>query len=131
MVFTGSSLLEILNARADLSCRAIVYDIQGLSYREFLNITQKTDFQSVSLSDILNNHKEISDDILLKVKPLQFFSNYIKYGYYPFFTEGITRFSYRLEEVVHLILSMVLPTKFRCGCLVFCISVMSGRTSSH
>ena len=109
VVFTGSSLLEILNARADLSRRAIVYDIQGLSYREFLNITQKTDFQSVSLSDILNNHKEISDDILLKVKPLQFFSNYIKYGYYPFFTEGITRFSYRLEEVVHLILEVELP----------------------
>jgi len=109
VVFTGSSLLEILNARADLSRRSIVYDIQGLSYREFLNITQKTDFQSVSLSDILKNHKDISDEILPKVKPLQFFNDYLRHGYYPFFTEGIARFSYRLEEIVNLILEVELP----------------------
>jgi len=109
VVFTGSSLLEILNARADLSRRSIVYDIQGLSYREFLNITQKTDFQIVSLSDILKNHKEKSDEILLKIKPLQFFNEYLRHGYYPFFTEGITRFPYRLEEVVNMILEIELP----------------------
>ena len=109
VVFTGSSLLEILNARADLSRRAIVYNIQGLSYREFLNITQKTDFQPISLSDILENHKEISDEILPKIKPLQFFDNYLQHGYYPFFTEGIKRFSYRLEEVVNMILEVELP----------------------
>jgi len=109
VIFTGSSLLEILNARADLSRRAIVYDIQGLSYREFLNITQKTDFQTVSLSDILKNHKEISDNILLNIKPLQFFNDYLRHGYYPFFTEGIARFSYRLQEVVNMILEVELP----------------------
>ena len=109
VVFTGSSLLEILNARADLSRRAIVYDIQGLSYREFLNITQKTDFQEIALSDILKNHKEISYEILLKVKPLKFFNDYLQYGYYPFFTEGITRLPYRLEEVVNKILEVELP----------------------
>ena len=109
VVFTGSSLLEILNARADLSRRAIVYDMQGLSFREFLNIRQKTNFKTVSLFDVLENHREISNEILLKVKPLQFFSDYLKYGYYPFFTEGITRFSYRLEEVVNLILEIELP----------------------
>ena len=109
VVFTGSSLLEILNARADLSRRAIVYDIQGLSYREYLNITRKTDFKTISLSDILKNHKEISDEILLKIRPLQFFSDYLRHGYYPFFTEGIARFSYRLEEVVNMILEVELP----------------------
>ena len=109
VVFTGSSLLEILNARADLSRRAIVYDIQGLSFREYLNITQKTDFQTVSLTDILERHKEISDEVLSKVKPLQFFSDYLQHGYYPFFTEGITRFSYRLEEIANLILEVELP----------------------
>lgn len=109
VVFTGSSLLEILNARADLSRRAIVYDLQGLSYREFLNITQKTDFEEVSFDDILKSHKEISDEILSKVKPLQFFDDYLKYGYYPFFTEGLAKFPYRLEEVVNLILEVELP----------------------
>ena len=109
VVFTGSSLLEILNARADLSRRAMVYDIQGLSYREFLNITQKTDFNIVSLLDILKNHVEISNEILSKIKPLQFFNDYLQYGYYPFFTEGIGRCHYRLEEVVNMILEVELP----------------------
>ena len=109
VVFTGSSLLEILNARADLSRRAIVYDMQGLSFREFLNLTQKTDFKTVSLFDIMENHKGISDEILSKIKPLQFFSEYLQHGYYPFFTEGIARFSYRLEEVTNMILEVELP----------------------
>jgi len=109
IVFTGSSLLEILNARADLSRRAIIYNMQGLSYREFLNITQKTNFQEIAFNDILKNHKEISDEILSKIKPLQFFDDYLKHGYYPFFTEGVSKFSYRLEEVVNLILEIELP----------------------
>jgi len=109
VVFTGSSLLEILNARTDLSRRAIVYDMQGLSYREYLNITQKTDFKIASLTDILKNHKEISDEILLKIRPLQFFNDYLRHGYYPFFTEGIVRFPYRLEEVVNMILEIEMP----------------------
>ncbi|GHV35772.1 ATPase AAA [Bacteroidia bacterium] len=109
VVFTGSSLLEILNARADLSRRAIVYDIQGLSFREYLNITQKTDFQAFSLSDILTKQLEISNEILAKVKPLQFFGDYLRHGYYPFFTEGLAKYPYRLEEVVNLILEVELP----------------------
>jgi uncharacterized protein len=38
VVFTGSSALEILNARADLSRRAVIYEMQGFSFREFLSI---------------------------------------------------------------------------------------------
>jgi len=109
VVFTGSSLLEILNARADLSRRAIVYDIQGLSYREFLCITQKIDFKVFSLSDVLENHKDISDEVLSQIKPLKFFGDYLRYGYYPFFAENISNYSYRLEEVVNMILEVELP----------------------
>jgi predicted AAA+ superfamily ATPase len=109
IVFTGSSLLEILNARADLSRRAFVYEMQGLSFREFLNMTQKTDFQRCSLSDILSDQKAISDYILAKLKPLQFFQNYLQYGYYPFFTEGEVHYGGRLEEVINLILEIELP----------------------
>ena len=109
VVFTGSSLLEILNARADLSRRAIVYDIQGLSFREYLNITQQLNFQMFTLGDVLEKQREISAEILEKVKPLQFFNDYLKHGYYPFYTEGISKFSYRLEEIVNMILEVELP----------------------
>src|SRR5690606_23243483 len=84
IVFTGSSLLEILNARADLSRRAVIYNLQGFSFREYLNFETKTSFDVFSFQEILKNHPEISANILKETKPFQHFGNYLKYGYYPF-----------------------------------------------
>ena len=56
IVFTGSSLLEIINAKADLSRRAVVYEMQGFSFREYLNMSLKINLQSYSLNEILENH---------------------------------------------------------------------------
>ena len=109
IVFTGSSLLEILNARVDLSRRAIVYSMQGLSFREYLNFTLNTDFQSLSVSDIIKNHLDISKDILKHVKPLQYFSNYLKEGYYPFFKEVPELYHMRIEEIINMIIQIELP----------------------
>ncbi len=109
VVFTGSSMLEILNARADLSRRAIVYEMQGLSFREYLNMTQKLDLFKYSFNDILQNHHLISEDVLKQVRPLQFFDDYLKSGYYPFFQEIPELYYMRLEEVVNLILEIELP----------------------
>ncbi|MDR1417111.1 MAG: AAA family ATPase [Prevotellaceae bacterium] len=109
VVFTGSSLLEILNARADLSRRAVMYEMQGLSFREYLNITQKTDFPVVSLGDILKNQLEISKAVAAKIRPLQFFGSYLKMGYYPFFREMPSLYYDKIEEVVNMILEVELP----------------------
>jgi len=65
VIFTGSSLLEILNARADLSRRAIVYKMQGLSFREYLNMNLGTNFQIITLDNIVNNHIEIAQTIII------------------------------------------------------------------
>ncbi|MGE4539869.1 MAG: ATP-binding protein [Bacteroidales bacterium] len=109
IVFTGSSMLEILNARADLSRRAVVYTLQGLSFREYLNLTNQTNFKAYTLHDILENHPEISQHIVKQIKPLQFFTQYLKAGYYPFFLEQAALYFQRLEEVVNLILEIELP----------------------
>jgi predicted AAA+ superfamily ATPase len=53
VVFTGSSLLQILNARADLSRRAITYTMQGLSFREYLSIETGQHFDKLTLESIL------------------------------------------------------------------------------
>ncbi|MDD4086174.1 MAG: AAA family ATPase [Bacteroidales bacterium] len=109
IVFTGSSMLEILNARADLSRRAVVYTLQGLSFREYLNLTNQTNFKAYTLHDILENHPEISQHIVKQIKPLQFFAQYLKAGYYPFFLEQADLYFQRLEEVVNMILEIELP----------------------
>lgn len=109
VVFTGSSLLEILNARSDLSRRALVYNLQGLSFREYLNLNAKTDFPVLSLEEILQNNENLSAQIVSKIKPFEYFSDYLKHGYYPYFLEGIDDYYIRLNETVNLILEIELP----------------------
>lgn len=109
MVFTGSSLLEILNARADLSRRAVIYQMQGLSYREYLNLSLRLELPAVSLDEILFGHIEIAQALNAEIKPLQHFQQYLKMGYYPYFQEGSTLYYQRLEEVINLILEVELP----------------------
>jgi len=109
IVFTGSSLLEIHNARADLSRRAVVYTIQGLSYREYLNMDLNIHLESYSLEEILAQHADITSQICETIKPLQHFSGYLSSGYYPFYKEYIDLYHTRIEEVVNMILEVELP----------------------
>ena len=109
VVFTGSSLLEILNARADLSRRAIVYKMQGLSFREFIAFETGIQFESYSLEEILENHTEISRNILSKIKPLPLFELYLKQGYYPFYKENPDMYGSILLEIINMSLEIELP----------------------
>jgi predicted AAA+ superfamily ATPase len=109
IVFTGSSLLEILNARADLSRRAVVYQMQGLSFREYLNMSLHENFPVYSLQDIMESHRDISGEVLKRVKPLQHFGPYLESGYYPFTFEMKDLYYGQLEEVIGLILEIELP----------------------
>ena len=109
IVFTASSLLEILNARADLSRRAVVYTMQGLSYREYINLNLGLELPKYTLSEILDQHVSIASEINKKIKPLQYFAAYLHHGYYPFFQEVPELYFYRIEEVLNLILEIELP----------------------
>ncbi len=109
IVFTGSSLLEILNARADLSRRAVVYSLQGLSLREYLHIIGELEFPPVSLFSLFEDHESLSEEIVKKTKPLKHFNTYITTGYYPFFLEGEQTYGMRLEETILMLLEVELP----------------------
>jgi predicted AAA+ superfamily ATPase len=110
VVFTGSSLLEILNARADLSRRAVMYSMQGLSFREFLNLEHGFEFNPLNLNEIIENHGKIATEIAGKIQPIKYFSTYLKTGYYPFFRDNPNTYDQRLEEIVNFILEIELPT---------------------
>jgi predicted AAA+ superfamily ATPase len=109
VVFTGSSLLEILNRRADLSRRVIAYTMQGLSFREYLNMTQRLTLSNLKLDDILKHHTNITAEIVSKVKPIRHFESYLTKGYYPFFHEDETTYNQRIQETVNMIIEMELP----------------------
>ena len=85
VVFTGSSLLEIHKGEADLSRRAVIYHLHGLSFREFLMFEYGHKVETVTLSDILTRHVEIAMNVGKVIKPLVAFKEYLSYGYYPFY----------------------------------------------
>ena len=104
IIFTGSSIMDILRQNADLSRRAIQYQLPGLSFREFLYFSGIVQLQAVSFEDILTKHLQLSGDIASVVKPLAHFADYLRYGYYPFFNENLNTYSIRLEQMVKVVI---------------------------
>lgn len=109
VAFTGSSLLEILNARADLSRRALVFELQGLSFREYLKFRHQIDFPALQLEELLENHTQIAINMNTNFKPLAFFETYLQVGYYPFFEENSIFYYKQLQEIINMILEIELP----------------------
>jgi len=109
LVFTGFSLLQIHQAKADLSRRVVLYDMPGLSFREFLQFETNVNFNTHTLQDIVENHVALSIEISQKVKPLHHFGNYLNYGYYPFYLENKTSFHQKLSEVLLTVLEVDIP----------------------
>ena len=109
IAFTGSFLLEILNGRADLSRRTLVYELTGLSFREYLSLIKAHDFPIFTLEEILKNNEQISAEIASKIKPFEFFDDYLSFGYYPYFLEGKDDYFNRLNETLNMILEVELP----------------------
>jgi hypothetical protein len=90
VVASGSSALEIHKGSHDLSRRAIVYTMVGMSFREFLELHYGYDFNSFSLEDMIENHQEIADSIVDRLstkehRVLVLFRDYLKFGYYPYY----------------------------------------------
>lgn len=83
VVFTGSSILDILKGTADLSRRAVIYTLQGLSFREYLNFFHQYNIGVFSLQQIVGNEVKLKNI----VHPLPLFNDYLRRGYYPFGTE--------------------------------------------
>ncbi|WP_029275592.1 ATP-binding protein [Pedobacter borealis] len=103
LIITGSSIIEMLSLEVDLSRRARVYELNGLSFREFLAYNQNVICPVMSLEDVLKNHITIASD-LNSIKPLKAYKEYCSYGYYPFFKEDPEGYFIQLTQVVNLII---------------------------
>lgn len=93
IVFTGSSILDIRDGEADLSRRVLMYNMQGMSFREYLNIFHGQNIPTYTLETILGGN--ISIPI---AHPLPLFRNYLAEGYYPFARDG--HFPMRMQTIV-------------------------------
>lgn len=109
IVYTGSSMLEIDNSRADLSRRQSLYTLPVISFREYLAFTNAIDIQPVSLEELLESHVAIAMELTTKVKILKAFDDYLTRGCYPFFLEAGEDYEMRLAAVASLVIESDMP----------------------
>ena len=108
-VLSGSSLVNLNDGEADLSRRCIAYDLQGLSFREYLAMYYQKHFPRVTLHDILSNGNSICAEINASLRPLPLFEQYLQHGYFPFYSEGEKNYFTRIENIANMEVEIELP----------------------
>ncbi|WP_114750924.1 ATP-binding protein [Pleomorphovibrio marinus] len=105
-VVSGSSILELGKGKADLSRRAAVYHLAGLSFREFLALDKSISLPALTLEELIDRHADSGNEIADQLDVLSFFEHYLEFGYYPFFRDGKALYKQRLMETTNLVLEM-------------------------
>ena len=109
IIYSGSSILQLFKGAGDLSRRKAAYHLHGLSFREYLQLTEQLSFNASTLIEITENHTKIAREITKSIKILPLFSDYLRRGYFPFFNEASDVFYDRLNEVTNVILETDIP----------------------
>jgi uncharacterized protein len=109
VVFSGSSILQLHSGGTDLSRRAVLYHLNGLSFREYLQIALKREFPVIGLNEIIKDHEKVSFDLCKKFKPFEYFGDYLNFGYFPFFLQSVNSYHLKLEGVINFIIENEIP----------------------
>lgn len=103
-VFSGSSMLDLIGASHDLSRRAKMYSLWGMSFREYLNFVTETEWEPIGFEELLKNHKAIGQRLGFIEKLRSHFQNYLKRGYYPFIFEDEHSYYERITRIIDKII---------------------------
>ncbi len=103
-IISGSSSLDLIKAKYDLSRRVVYYNMKGFSFREYLSFAEGIDLPVLDLNEILKNHSSISTGICSKTKILKHFDEYMTHGYYPFILEGKDEYFQKVLNCIEKVL---------------------------
>ena len=109
VVFTGSSIQKIDQSQADLSRRCLFFTLQGLSFREYLAMNGVANVEPTTLENVLDNHVSVAMQITRKVRVLQYFEEYLRHGYYPFYNELGDGYGMALRQMVSNVIEQDIP----------------------
>lgn len=113
VVFSGSSILKILDDKTDLSRRAVIYSIPGLSFREFLQVKLSIELPVYNLEKILNSHESIASSLVRSFQPLPLYNQYMKFGHYPYFLQSENTYGIKLNSTINYVLENEISTFLR------------------
>ncbi len=111
IVYSGSSMLELVKGSHDLSRRAKLYHLSGMSFREYLNFSQKNDLKAIKLSKLLSNPQNFNELGAINTV-IGHFKKYLAAGYYPFFFEDTHTYYERVMRVIEKIIFVDIPSYF-------------------
>lgn len=103
IVFSASSSLDLNQSKGDLSRRVVYHHLLGLSFREYLLLSQGISLPVLSFSEVIQDHVKIAEG-LRSLKILKFFKDYLVHGYYPFFLEGTQDYLSKLNNVIEKVI---------------------------
>jgi predicted AAA+ superfamily ATPase len=109
IILSGSSLLKLMDGNADLSRRCRSYDMPGLSFREYMHFFKGIELPVYSLEQIFNSPRQIAASVNAVCRPLQYFHEYLKVGYYPFYLTNPIDYYPLIEQTINYVIDTELP----------------------
>ncbi len=106
VIFTGSSIIDISKQQGDLSRRAVIYELPGMSFREYLAIKKIADIHPLKLEELLKSPAHLKDLLPKDFRPLLHFRNYIQNGYYPFVMEDEEAMYQKINQLIRSIVEI-------------------------
>ncbi len=110
ITYSGSSIIELYKGHGDLSRRKSSYKLNGMSFREYLEMNNTLKLPAITLQDVINKTPIISADISNKIKIFPHFKNYLSTGYYPFYNENHEQYNQRIKNIINVILEVDIPS---------------------
>lgn len=100
IIFSGSSSIDLIKGSYDLSRRVKLFQLTGLSLREYINFSTNSNIKSIQLNELTKNNNK-QDELLSQIPKIKsLFHEYLNYGYYPFIFEDKNSY---LEKVLRMI----------------------------
>jgi predicted AAA+ superfamily ATPase len=100
VVFSGSSSLDLVKGSYDLSRRARLFHLPGLSLREYINFTTNSNLAPISFDHLLNHYQDLDSQIPLIPRIKGLYLEYLQNGYYPFYYEDSVSYYEKILTVV-------------------------------
>jgi uncharacterized protein len=109
---TSSSALNIFGGAADLSRRADVYAMDGMTFREYLALVHKISIPMHDFDDLVTGYDDIYHAYYERYEIKRHFAAYLKYGFYPFIVEGRSRYYDKITLAMHQVIDNDLSAIF-------------------
>lgn len=103
VIFSASSSVDLIRSKGDLSRRVVYHRLQGLSFREYMLLSTSIKLPEVPLDELFKRHVAIASDFGT-IPILKHFQDYLRYGYYPFFMEGLEDYFSKVHNVIEKVL---------------------------